>query len=321
MSTYLNCFESVGVKSCSENVVYDITKLPGISLESLEKTRDKDTTSLIDLVNDLVFRAISRVKIDLISEKKIQLANQDFSLCVGRLAEPFEIVPASSGLGGVTIDIIQSEYILLNLATLYFYTDGIYNVDFQVIDLYSNSVLHTFTLETVSGENMYNLNFDIFASRHSRKIAIVYDLSQANFCKTNAIACFDYCTCSCPIAISCGCNTVTGNLNLNKSNFTYGVGLQMKLQCSFEKFLCNNSNAITEAVYYATALEYYDENILNFNVNKFTRTREEETVNYRSIMKEKYEKALKYALSALNFCDNCCFECPTSKIRYEYNRP
>lgn len=319
--SYRNCFEKVGVKTCNTNVVYDITKLPGISLESLEKIRDKDTVSLTELVDNLIFRAINRVKIDLISGKKIQLANQDFSLCVGRLTDISEIVPASNGKGGVTIDIIQSEYILLNLATLYFYTDDVYSVDFQVIDLYSNTVLHTFTLDTVAGENVYDLNFDIFASRHSRKIAVVYDLSQANFYKTNAIACFDSCTCSCPVAVTCGCNNVTGNLNLSKSNYTYGVGLQMKLQCSFEKFLCNNSNAVVDAIYYATALEYYDENLLNFNVNKFTRTREEETVNYQKVMQQKYDKAIYYATSALNFCDNCCFECPDAGIRYEYNRP
>ena len=106
-----------------------------------------------------------------------------------------------------------------------------------------------------------------------------------------------------------------------KANLTYGLGVSIRVECSFEKFLCNNAHLLAESVWYAAGIEYFDELKGSPNINKFTKTNSENYEALRSGLKTKYKKSLEAALLSLSFKDNCCFRCDTERIRHVYMLP
>lgn len=325
MSSFIDCFEGIiGVQSCSTTQLkYDIAKLPGISIESIEKVRDKDTDTFKQSIDNVIFRAVYRLKSDLLHASNIKMKSYRDELCLGRLASGDEaiLVPADSGHGGVYIDINQSKYVLLSILNIYFYTDNIYTVDFLIHDVYTNTLIDIITVETTEGDNIIPVNLELYAQRYDRRISITYDLSTANHYLTYSQSCYDACSCSCPTSLICGCNSLLGYKDLMKSNLTFGLGVSIRTECSFEKFICNNLHILSESLWYAGGIEYFDEMKGSPNINKFTKTNAENYDELRNTLKSKYNKALDAAIKNLNFNDNCCFVCDSEKINYVYARP
>lgn len=321
MSLFIDCFEGlIGVQSCSvKQVQFDIARLPGISIESIEKIRDADTQTFLDAINDVIFRAVYRLKGDL--SKSIKTSGMQSEICIGRLDDAMILVPASTGFGGIMLKMMQSQYLLITIDSLKFFTDGIYTIDFLVHDMTTGTLLETINFQTQAGENEIPVNLTLLAQRYDRQISITYDLSTAPYMKSSALPCFDGCSCSCPVALTCGCNSFTGLYENVKSFTTFGLAASFRIECSFEKFICNNISKLGEALWYAAGIEYFDELKGSPALNKFTKTKAEDYQILRNSLKSKYTKAIESGLQSLNLTDNCCFQCDSEIYKFHYVRP
>jgi hypothetical protein len=342
ISNLIECFKKViNIPSCDTNNTggIQINQLPGISIKSLQSIAKEEQESYINVVNDIIMRAIYRIINDLSSYITIELNNYGQVLCYGRLEQdkdgyliPVDATTNTTLVGGL-VSVSQSKFLTLYIDSFRFYSPRQQTGVFYLLTTQNNQIIETYTVDLVAGENNIIVNKHFYPTNYSRTIAIVYDSSTLEHYKTNSLDCYDACPCDCTFVCSSGVSSngnriaeipaggVLGHKWTNSQD-TYGISVTYGLNCDLGVFICQNINKFSNILMYAVQIEYYLELIGSSRLNKFTTTKASDYEKIYDVATKDYVNSYKTLSKSLNFCDNCCFPCKNSGfIKSRYIKP
>ena len=315
----------IGLKGCHEfNVaplIY-IDQLPGISVKAFDSVADTDKVTYLGVFEAITERAAARIEMDLLGGANIEFANVMIDGCIGRLKEPLTFVPRGTygEYRGVVFQFEQSKYLVLNINKINFRSDIAQTVNFFAKDLFTGDILFTKTVDLIVGENEIPINEEVFPRRSSNKVFFGYDASESGYYDTSNLDCFDNC-CSTCASVSCSsCSFISGSNAIQFQPTTFGLSISYSINCSMNRFLCENINVFKTAMLYAVGVEYLVEALASPRINAFTTTNKEANEKVYNLFEKRYQKALEVSIKSLNFCDNCCFDCKGG-IHYDYINP
>lgn len=318
----MNCLkEIIGVAGCDgKQPLVLLNTLPGISIKSLDMIANEDKITFLGVIDNILERAAMRIEIDLQSMAGIKLAYPTETFCIGRLREPLALTGGNAGLQGILFNFNQSKYLVLNILSLFFRSHIDQTLKFYIIDLVTNEIYDEITADLVIGENEIILNKQYFPRRHSNKLFIAYEGSDTLYYSSTADACYDDCSCNTTNCFMQACGNETRGYKVNSTHETYGLSLKYLEECSISRLICENANIFRNVILYAAGIEYVLDVMGSSRLNRFTAIKVDDYVKLQAIYESYYKKSLQAAVSAIDFCDNCCFTCEGG-IRYTYANP
>lgn len=333
--TNLDCLESIiSIFSCPEvdgygqlvgtPSIYNITQLPGLSLEAMDKIADTDYHSYYGLYTDIIKRAALRLSNDLPAIIPVELNGEVWFDCIGRIKQnldgSFNTIVGNGNLAGVMLGIRQSKFLTLQVRNIYFHSPVMQTINFMVIEVASNDVLGVYTKDCVIGTNTLEVGLDIPAGQYQKTIAIVYDTTNISFYETESKRCYKECN-------DCGCECIECNgLNgvevidgvFERQYNTYGISVDFSAFCDFNNFICQNRQVFAPSMFYASFIEFYYETLGSSRLNKFTKTNASNLEKIYTNMEKDYMKSLENLSKKTIFNDSCCFKCDETKASYGY---
>jgi hypothetical protein len=296
-----------------------LNTLPGISTRSLDAIANGDRVTYLGVIEAISERVAMRIETDFAANIGIELKSYNEVFCTGRIDDPLTYVPANAvpGLQGLVFEFLQSKQLVMHVLKLYFRSDIAQTINFFIIDLFTNDLLDTITLELEPGENEFYLGNEYFPQRHSNKLFIGYDGSTTGYYSTSDSECYDGCHCGCPQIRVCGCNKLVSGYKNEYTHDTYGLSIEWAIACSYCRLLTENIHLFKTAIMYAAGVEYMLELWGSDRLNKYTTTKADENEKLLEYYKKMYISSLKSVTQNLNLCDHCCFECKGG-IQYKY---
>lgn len=281
--------------------------LPGVEIalfEGLVKEEQNDYLELWDMVYDRSWtNLISDVSAAL--QKKFHV---DLKLISRETSKYLDTVNSGSGLAGVELQFSLSKYSRLHVLSVEFYADQAYSSPGITIYFYDTDqdgdLLYSESAAVIAGKNTIFIDqtFEV------DKLLIVYqkgdfDLrgTENRYYKTGYTS-FDS-------KGSCMWPCLDGSGSVSQIN---GGGLNVKyvVECSIEKYVCENLNFFTNALWYRIGLELTAERRFGNRLNEFTTMTIDRAAELQEFFNAQYQQALKNAVDAVNidedpFCFNC----------------
>lgn len=310
----LNCLKDhIGVENCTPTVpnsgIY-INQLPGIELKMLDKLADEQQVDFDGVWDDIQERAVRRLKSDIntIFEEqsfKLKTLTQDFWM-------GHSIDASSTTLAGTNYQGIQLE---LNKSTDKFVPSTLQAIAVQSVDLYFTSTNATtivvYDLDT--GELLYSkvvaapastgwTTINLYQSFSVDRIFLAYDatLLDGVLMDTNDMenAAIDDCGCaqysSDSICDDCGASlqgasaTIAAPTTITEGNDSFGLAVRWRVDCSFDRWICDNREIFTTALWYLLAAETTFERMYSSRLNEFTVFDKEKAEGLNALYEAKY---------------------------------
>lgn len=304
----MDCLRDViGVGRCEgTKPQIEVTQLPMITIKGLDSISDSDNDTFVYTIEAIRERAKQRILMDLYNKIGVQVTPSEGVFCLGRLIEPLALTLPSVLDRGVLFQVIQSAYLTLTIHNVMLRSPIAQDITIFVKDLVTSDILYTQLFSLTAGENTLQINTEVMPKRTQTKLLVGY-ADNIQLYDTLNMDCYDGCDCNC---FECDlCNNIQGYPTNAGSSGTHGISVQYTFQCSLERFLCENIQVFRQALLYAFGIEYIYEAKGSERVNKYTQMNAEKAKDMLSYYESGYEKAINQALSGVNFCDNCCFDC------------
>lgn len=345
----LNCLKDhIGVQGCTTttpNSGIFINQLPGIELKMLDKLADEQQVDFNGVWDDIQERAVRRLKSDINTffEKqsyKLKTAVQDFWM-------GHEIDSTSTTAAGANYRGIQLE---LNEATDDFVPSNLQVIAIQSVDLYftSTSATTIVVYDLDNGELLFSqavaapsaigwTTINIYQEFNARRIFIAFDttlLSSVLFDTTDMENALLDETCGCSkvrysaddLCDGCGATmegahaTIAAPTTITEGDNAFGLAVRFRIDCSFDRWICDNREVFTTALWYLLAAETTFERMYTSRLNEFTSFDQEKAERLNLLYEAKYRGGtvnevvhrgeLPMILQGINLNQaDCCLQC------------
>lgn len=279
---------------------------------------NEDQVTFWGVFEDILTRAALRIETDLQALLGVQLNSFQEVYCVGRATSPIVSSTTTGGLQGIIFNIHQSQYLVLSISEILFFSPIDQDLHLLIIDLEANAILNEYFFYAQAGENRFPINEKFWPRRNEGSIFIGFENPGVFFFETTAMACHPCKPLSCNELPRV--REISGWDNGERTLQTFGLGILYSIECSFERFICWNAPFFKNVLLYAAGVEYVLEMLGSSRLNRFTATKQEEMIKLQNIYENYYVKNLKNITKVLNFCDDCCFHCQPG-VEYTYARP
>jgi len=301
----------------------NINQLPGISIESIDSIADSDYDTYLQVYEDILTRAAMRLSNDIPTYLPLDLVGDIGYSCYGRLKHDadYMLIPNSTyspipTYGGIGLGIRQSQFLVLNIPFFRFFSPIQQVITFYIKEAASGSILWQKQVAINAGENIVDVNLDVYGTSYQKRIFLYYDLSGSEYYETTSDQCYYDCdVCGCDYIDCSGIRGASSNdaIYFQGRNSTFGLSVTYNAYCDFTAYICNNRRNFLQPMVYATMIEYYKELIGSSRLNRFTKTNAERNKELYDMAVKDYEKALKNLAKFGNITDSCCFKCNEQK--------
>jgi hypothetical protein len=279
-----------------------VNDLPGVTLamfSGLMSEDHSDTQEYWDKlykrsVNNFIDEVGSRMDQEFYIEKVIDSQRS------GVFNKPFALNDSSEEQAGVKLDLIKTKYSTTEIQAIDIYSVGSpdpEDVVLQIIDDETDKVLWSTVTDLEEGLN----TIDVFETFESKKIRVVYNLSEVASYTTNRNNQSYSSTKSCDPC-------VTSDTKITQYNGG-GLIVEFTTKCSIEAFICSQITRFKLSLWYFIGIELMTDAILSKNTNCFTIDREE-AERQLGFYETEVNKKLDNAIKKLRIKDDLvCFDC------------
>ncbi len=345
----LNCLKDhIGVEGCTTttpNSGIFVNQLPGIELKMLDKIANEDQSDFNGVYDDIQERTVRRLKSDINTffEKqsyKLKTAVQDFWM--GHLIDTASTTPAGTDYRGIQLE--------LNVETDDFVPSNLQVFAIQSIDLYFTSTngttIKVFDLDT--GEELFSqvvaapsvigwTTINIYQEFTARRIFIAYDATllasvlmdttdMENATLDESCGCHrvhfsaDFLCDDCGATLEGASATIAAPTTITEGDNAFGFAVRWRVDCSFDRWICDNREIFTTALWYLLGAETTFERIYSSRLNEFTMFDKEKAQELNTLYEAKYQGGtvndiihrgeLPMVLEGINLNQSdCCLMC------------
>lgn len=345
----LNCLKDhIGVQGCTAttpNSGIFVNQLPGIELKMLDKIADEQQADFNGVWDDIQERAVRRLKSDTNTffenkSYKLKTAVQDFWM--GHLIDA-----ASQTATGTDYRGIQLE---LNEADDDFVPSNLQAIAIQSVDLYFTSTDPTtivvYDLDT--GEQLFTqavaapastgwTTINIYQVFTARRIFIAYDATSLasvlmdttdmenavldESCGCNKVHYSAHYLCDdCGATLQGASATIAAPTTITEGDNAFGLAVRWRVECSFDRWICDNRELFTTALWYLLGAETTFERIYTDRLNGFTSFDKAKAQELNALYEAKYRGGtvneiehrgeLPMVLEGINLNQSdCCLMC------------
>lgn len=284
------------------------TDLPGVEIALLEGLTKEDQVDYIELWENIYSRAWSNLVSD-ISKALQEKFHVDLKLIARETSKFSDDVNTNSGLAGLRIQFDLPKYARLHVLSVEVFSESSYpspGIAIQFFDTdESGELLHSVSDSINTGRNTINVDTDF----EVEKLFIAYDPTEFQLRQTenkyfplSNWAYWDKISCMWPCAWG-------GQGEVRQIN---GGGLNVKytVECSIEKFVCENINFFKKAFWYRIGLELTIERRFGNRLNQFTTMTIERATELSDFFNAQYQQDLSNSIRSQRITeDPICFNC------------
>lgn len=278
-----------------------VDSLPGIDIVMIDALRKSDNDS--DVTWEVIYK---RAWDNLVSGVSTALQDKFYvdTKLVSRETSVFQTDFNSRGNAGVKIGFNLSRYAKIHVISVGLWAQSSHtNAVINFYDTDANGeLLHTITEDLVEGRNTVNVDSDFEVD----EIYVVIDTTTYPVKKTDNKF---YHGVNFITSYLCDWEWYGGDGSVEQIN---GGGLNLKyvVDCSIEKFVCENINLFKYAFQNRIALEIVHERRFTENLNQFTTMTAERHAELLEYFKAEYDQKLMNAVKSQNIKeDYICFNC------------
>lgn len=280
--------------------------LPGVEIALLEGLQKDEQNHYLETWDMIYSRAWTNLVSDISTalQKKFYV---DLKLVSRETSEFGEDVNSGSGLAGVRLQFDLPKYGRLHILSVEVYSDQDYPSPSPTLYFYEDDedgdLLYSQSDNIEAGKNTINIDRDFEVDQ----LFIAYDRADFNLRQTtnkfyaSGYEYWDKLTCMWPC--------LNGKGEVRQIN---GGGLNVKysIECSIEKFACENINFFKKALWYRVGLELTVERRFGNRLNEFTTMTIERATELFDFFNGQYQQSLSNAIDAHNIDeDPICFNC------------
>lgn len=342
----MHCFyDYIGIKGYGSTEPLSglyINQLPGITLESIDKSAEKEQINFAGVWKDVQTRAWMRFEKDFrrALRNRFRLSALKATASIKPLINEDEIIVAAEKYRGIVIDLNNVLYQSFfddpshdnefffdqtfdrskgSFLSLYVDKIGITlkeNTGSLVLKIFdvSGQVLDSFTkANALAGYNEFVVTKKYFTHRIFVAVdASAIDLFEATLPKEDAYNCYQslvaiFPDCQ-PQVLGAEADKATpGKLTKNVNTF---LNVTYSAVCDYSAIICNNRPEFTDVWMYLLANELMLERLYTSRMNRYTTIDKESAGELKDYFSVEYEKALKETIDALEISrEDCCIEC------------
>jgi len=325
----MECLENViSVRGCnvdeSESGLY-VNDLAGISLKSMDNSANEEQKTFYGLWKQCEKRAINKLKTltTLMLSKKFKLKRvveyyKGWSDNLNTSNTTALSTDKSGFIVSLSNELYQSELSVINLQELKFYSLSDQDLEFNIYNFETKELIQTLTKSCLTGWNRIAvgrkyLGIDtIFVSVSGTELAeLKLDI------KTDCIDCGCIDLCGATIK---GVTCSDDFYDIEYLNNSFGLTAVININCSYESFICNNTNLFTNVLWLLSGVEVLTERINSDRINRFTTIDAKKAFD----LKEEYAKEAMQELvdicDSININKDCCLDC-NAQITLQTNLP
>jgi hypothetical protein len=280
--------------------------LPGVEIALLEGLVKDEQNHYLELWDMIYSRSWSNLVSDVTAalQKKFHVNRKLVSKETSKFTDE---VNATSGLAGVTIEFTLPKYARLHVVSVGVNSEQAYTSPGITIYIYENDadgdLLYSKSAVLAAGKNTVNIDQTFEAD----KLFIVYQSEDFDLKTTeNKYYNSGYINFS---KGSCQWSCLGGVAGVTQHN---GGGLNVKynIECSIEKYVCENINFFAKALWYRIGLELTAERRFGNRLNEFTTMTVERAEELQGFFQAQYQQALDNSTKSVNITeDPFCFNC------------
>lgn len=282
------------------------TDLPGVEVALLSGLTKDDQDDYQALWENIYTRAWQNLVSD-ISKALQDKFYVDLKL-VSRETSAFQDdTNGATGLAGVRIQYDLPKYARIHVLSVEVYSNSNYNSPGIEIEFYDDDeggdLLHSVSSEISSGKNIINVDTDFEVDA----LFIAYTGADFSLRKTenkfyaSGYEYWDKVTCMWPCL---------GGVASVKQVDGGGLNVKYVIECSVEKFVCDNLNFFKRAFWYRIGLELVIERRFGNRLNEFVTMTEERHEELFNFYNTQYQQDLMNSIRAHNIDeDPICFNC------------
>ena len=284
------------------------TDLPGVEIALLEGLTKEDQSDYLELWENIYSRAWTNLISD-ISKALQDKFYVDLKLVSRETSKFNDDVNSNTGLAGIRIRFDLPKYARIHILSVGVFSESAYGSPGLTLQVYEDDengeLLHEVSDSISIGRNTINVDTDF----ETDKLFIAYDPSQFEFRATenkyfplSTWLYWDKISCMWPCAWG-------GEGEVRQIN---GGGLNVKytIQCSVEKFVCENLNFFKTALWYRIGLELTIERRFGNRLNRFTTMIIERAEELTNFFNAQYQQELMNDIKSHNIDeDPICFSC------------
>lgn len=284
------------------------TDLPGVEIALLEGLTKDDQEDYLELWGNIYYRSWSNLVSD-ISKALQDKFHVDLKLIARETSKFSDDVNSNSGLAGLRIQFDLPKYARLHVLSVGVFSEASYpspGITIQFFDTDENGeLLYSVSDSINTGRNTVNIDYDF----EVEKLFIAYDSSEFQLRQTenkyfplSNWSYWDKISCMWPCAWR-------GQGEVRQIN---GGGLNVKytVECSIEKFVCENLNFFKKAFWYRIGLELTIERRFGNRLNQFTTMTIERATELSDFFNAQYQQDLSNSIRSQRILeDPVCFNC------------
>lgn len=332
----MHCFyDYIGIKGYGSTEPLSglyINQLPGITLESIDKTAEKEQINFAGVWKDVQVRAWMRFEKDFrrALRNRFRLSALKASASIQPLINGDLVIEASEKYRGVVIDINNALYEEFfddalqdrskgSFLSVYVDKIGITlkedaaSLVLKIFDV-NGQELDTFTkANALAGYNEFVVMKKYFTHRIFIAVdASAIDLPEATLPKKSIDTCYNsllviFPDCK-PQVFGAEADKATPN-TLTKTANTF-LNVAYSVVCDYSAIICNNRPEFTDVWMYLLGAELMLERMHSSRMNRYTTIDKEAAAELKDYFSVEYEKALKEAIDALEVSEEeCCIQC------------
>jgi hypothetical protein len=283
--------------------------LPGVEISLLEGLTKEDHDDYLETWEMIYGRAWTNLVSDITTslQKKFYVDRKLVSRETSKFSSE---VNSGSGLAGIRIRFDLPKYARIHILSIGVFSEEVHNspgINFEIYDTdETGELLYEQDEEIAQGNNTINIDRDFEANQ----LFIAYDRSTANFRKTEnkyfplGQGWLHFDKLSCMYACDWGGSGEVRQIEEGGLNVKYIV------ECSIDKFVCENINFFKQSLWYRIGLELTVERRFGNRLNEFTTMTTERATELQEFFNTQYQQALGNAIKSQNiYEDPFCFNC------------
>lgn len=303
-----------------------INQLPGITLESIDKTSEKEQVNFVGLWNDVQDRAWLRLQKDFRAALRNRYALsgiQSFAR-LNTVTDVAQIVLPAAKYRGVVIDHGYDAY-----RSLYhrhskntFLSTRVESVDVHLVEA-GNVTLRIFDsygteLDSRTAAGTVGVNRIDFGKVYpAHKLFVAVDASTTKLYKADLreedkhgclCGLVDVCENCKPSVFAAESNLTTPGVYTKVTDF-FAIGVTYGSACNYSSLICSNREEFMDIWMYLLAAELMLERLYTARMNAYTTINKDSASELRDHFSVEYEKAMKETVLGLQVNNDGCIEC------------
>ena len=284
------------------------TDLPGVEIALLEGLTKDDQEDYLELWENIYSRSWSNLVSD-ISKALQDKFHVDLKLIARETSKFSDDVNSNSGLAGIRIQFDLPKYARLHVLSVGVFSENSYpspGITIQFFDTDENGeLLHSVSDSILEGRNTINIDRDF----EVENLFIAYDPTEFELRQTENKY-FPLSNWSYWDKISCMWPCTWGGQGEVRQINGGGLNVKYTIECSIEKFVCENLNFFKKAFWYRLGLELTIERRFGNRLNQFTTMTIERATELSDFFNAQYQQDLGNSINPHRIGeDPMCFNC------------